>query len=328
MSSVAVTGASGFVGSAVVRALLADGRNVRALVEPGADTRNLDGLDVDRTPCDVTNPAQVRIALSGCESLFHLAAIYKLWTPDPEPLWRVNVEGTTNVLIAAQAAKIRRIVHTSSIMAMGIGQGDTDESVRFNTFDVAGTYTMTKFVSERIALRFAQAGAPVIVVNPSMPFGPFDRAPTPTGQMLLAILEDKVPAIGDGMLSVIDVDDCARGHLLAEEKGRPGERYILSAHDLTVRDFVHGVCRVAKKKPPRVHVPGALGAAVAFGIEAWANWISHEEPRVTYREARFTQRMARFSNAKAVRELGLRPRPLKETITRAVEWFRERARTD
>lgn len=322
MSIVAVTGASGFVGSAVVRALAADGREVRALVEPGADTRNLDGIDVERVDCDVTNAAHVRVALAGCASLFHLAAIYELWTPNPEPLWRVNVEGTTNVLLAALAAKVRRIVHTSSIMGMGIAaHGDTDESVVFNTFDVAGTYTMTKYVSERIALRFAQSGAPIVVVNPSMPFGPGDRAPTPTGQVLLGILRDRMPAIGSGTFSVIDVDDCARGHLLAEEKGRAGERYILNAHDVSIRDFVHAVCRVTGKKPPRLEVPAAIGSAVALGMETWADLVAHEPPRVTYREARFTQRRPRFSNARAVRELGLRTRTLDETIARAVAWF-------
>ncbi len=323
MSIVAVTGASGFVGSAVVRALISSGRSVRAIVEPGADLRNLEGVNVERVTCDVTDAQQTRRAISGASSLFHLAAIYKLWTPDPAPIWRVNVEGTTNVLLAARAENVQRIVHTSSIMAMGIAErGDTDESVVFNTFDVAGTYTMTKHVSERIALRFAEAGLPLVVVNPSMPFGPGDRAPTPTGRTLLTILRDEVPAIGRGMLSVIDVDDCARGHLLAEERGRTGERYVLNAHDVTIADFVHAVCRAADKKPPRFEVPGPIGVAVALGMEAWADHVSQQEPRLTYREARFSQRAPRFSNAKAVRELGLRTRPLDETIARSVAWFR------
>lgn len=326
MSIVAVTGASGFVGSAVVRALIAAGRSVRAIVEPGADLRNLDGVNVERVTCDVTDAQQTRRAISGASSLFHLAAIYKLWATDPSPLWRVNVEGTTNVLLAAQAENVRRVVHTSSIMAMGVAEhGDTDESAVFNTFDLAGVYTMTKHVSERIALRFAEAGLPVVVVNPSMPFGPGDRTPTPTGRTMLTILRDEVPAIGHGMLSVIDVDDCARGHLLAEEKGRVGERYVLNAHDVTIHDFVHAVCRIAGKKPPRFKVPGAIGAAVALGMEAWADHVTHQEPRVTYREARFTQRAPRFSNAKAVRELGLRTRPLDETVARSVAWFRAEA---
>jgi dihydroflavonol-4-reductase len=328
MSVVAVTGASGFVGSAVVRALVAQGRRVRALIEPGADVRNLEGLDVDQASCDVTDLAQVQQVLGGCESLFHLAAIYKLWAPDPEPLWRVNVEGTTNVLLAAQAAKIRRIVHTSSIMAVGLAKtGKTDETARFNTFDVAGVYTMTKYVSERIALRFAQAGAPIVVVEPSMPFGPGDRAPTPTGAILLTILEGTLPAVAEGTISLIDVDDCAHGHLLAEEKGRAGERYILNAHDVSFRDFVFEACRVAGKKPPRWKVPRPVGAAFALGMEKWSDWVSHETPAATLREALFTQRSTGFSSDKAARELGLTTRPLAETLERAITWFRENGMT-
>ena len=175
MSVVAVTGASGFVGSAVVRALIARGRKIRALVEPRADLANLRGLDVDVAECDVTDEVAVRRGLVGAKSLYHLAAIYKLWTPDPEPLFRVNVEGTTCVLLAALEARIERVVFTSSIMAIGLGG---DESTRFEMFDLAGTYTMTKYLSERIAMRFARAGLPLVVVNPGMPFGPRDRAPT------------------------------------------------------------------------------------------------------------------------------------------------------
>ncbi len=323
MDEVAVTGAAGFVGSAVVRALLARGRHVRALLEPGADTRNLAGLEVERVECDITQPAQVKRALAGCASLFHLAAIYKLWVPDPEPLYRVNVEGTTNVLLAALQAGIRRVVHTSSIMAIGLADsGPTDESQRFNIFDIAGPYTMTKYVSERIALRFAQAGLPLTVVAPSMPFGPGDRAPTPTGQIVLGVLRGEVPAIGTGLLSVVDVDDCATGHLLAEEKGAVGERYILTSHDVTLKDFIGAVGRVAGMKVPRLVIPRALGVGIAAGMESYARHVSHAEPMVTLNEARFTARMGGYSGRRARDELGMPSRPLEETLSRAVAWFR------
>lgn len=323
MTITAVTGASGFLGSAVVRALVAKGRRVRALVEPGADQANLEGLEVERAACDVTSEKDLSRALAGCDRLFHLAAVYKLWTQDPETIWRVNVEGTTAVMLAAQAAKISRIVHTSSTMAVGLApRGKTDETARFNTFDVAGHYTMTKYASERVVMRFARAGLPVVVVNPSMPFGPGDRTPTPTGQTMLTILRGEAPAIGSGNLSVIDVDDAAAGHLLAEERGRTGERYILNGHDLSLGDFVRAVCEAASMKAPRVVVPKALGAAVALGFEAWSDWVSKREPKVTYREALFTQRDPEFSSEKAKRELGLAIRPLDVTIARAVAWFR------
>ena len=318
MSLAAVTGASGFIGSAVVRALLARGRRVRAIVEPGADAANLAGLDVERAPCDVTDEASVRRALAGATSLFHLAAIYKLWTPNPEPLFRVNVEGTTAVLLAAMQARVERVVFTSSIMAVGLG-GDEDKT--FDLFDMAGTYTMTKYVSERVALRFARAGLPLVVVNPGMPFGPGDRAPTPTGQIIVRFLKREVPALGAGSLSVVDVDDCAEGHVLAEEKGRAGERYILTGHDVTLRDLAARIARIAGVKVPKIAVPRALGGPIAAAMD-WGARARNTEPLVTEKEARFTSASPHFSNDKAVRELGLRVRPLDDTLARAIEWFR------
>ncbi|HEY1958171.1 MAG TPA: NAD-dependent epimerase/dehydratase family protein [Polyangiaceae bacterium] len=318
MSVAAVTGASGFIGSAVVRALLARGRAVRALVEPGADRRNLEGLEVDVRECDVTDEASLRRGLEGARSLFHLAAIYKLWTPDPEPLFRVNVEGTTAVLLAAMAARVERVVMTSSIMAVGLG-GDEDK--KFDLFDLAGTYTLTKYVSERVALRFARAGLPLVVVNPGMPFGPRDRAPTPTGQVVLRFLKREVPALGAGSLSVVDVDDCAEGHVLAEEKGRVGERYILTGHDVTLRDLAERIGRIANVKVPKIALPKALGLRAAAAMEAVARR-SGKEPLVTYKEAVFTASAPHFSNEKAVRELGFRVRPLDETLARAIDYFR------
>jgi dihydroflavonol-4-reductase len=318
VSVAAVTGASGFIGSAVVRALLARGRAVRALVEPGADRRNLEGLEVDVRECDVTDEASLRRGLEGARSLFHLAAIYKLWTPDPEPLFRVNVEGTTAVLLAAMAARVERVVMTSSIMAVGLG-GDEDK--KFDLFDLAGTYTLTKYVSERVALRFARAGLPLVVVNPGMPFGPRDRAPTPTGQVVLRFLKREVPALGAGSLSVVDVDDCAEGHVLAEEKGRVGERYILTGHDVTLRDLAERIGRIANVKVPKIALPKALGLRAAAAMEAVARR-SGKEPLVTYKEAVFTASAPHFSNEKAVRELGFRVRPLDETLARAIDYFR------
>jgi dihydroflavonol-4-reductase len=319
MGIAAVTGASGFIGSAVVRALLARGRDVRALVEPGAkDLANLEGLDVEVRACDVTDESALRRGLEGAKSLFHLAAIYKLWTPDPEPLFRVNVEGTTAVLLAAMAARVERVVFTSSIMAIGLGG---DETKKFDLFDLAGTYTLTKYVSERVALRFAKAGLPLVVVNPGMPFGPRDRAPTPTGLVVLRFLKREVPMLGAGSLSVVDVDDCAEGHVLAEEKGRVGERYILTGHDVTLRDLAERIGRIGNVRVPKLALPKALGLSAAAAMEAAARR-SGNEPLVTYKEARFTAESPHFSNEKAVRELGFRVRPLDETLARAIEYFR------
>ncbi len=314
----AVTGASGFIGSAVVRVLLERGRKVRALVEPRADLSNLEGLDVDVRTCDVTDEVSVKRGIEGAKSLFHLAAIYKLWAPDPEPLFRVNVEGTTAVLLAAMAARVERVVFTSSIMAVGLG-GDEDKA--FDLFDLAGTYTLTKYLSERIALRFARAGLPLVVVNPGMPFGPRDRAPTPTGQIVLRFLKREVPVLGAGSLSVVDVDDCAEGHVLAEEKGRIGERYILTGHDVTLRELAEHIGRIARVRVPKIALPRAVGLRAAAAMEAMAKRAG-KEPLVTYKEAVFTSSSPHFSNDKAVRELGFRVRPLDESLSRAIDYFR------
>jgi dihydroflavonol-4-reductase len=323
MAAVAVTGATGFIGSAVVRQLVEQKREVRALVEPGANTKNLDGVNVERIACDVTNGAAMKRALDGCESLFHLAAIYKTWLPDPEIIYRVNLEGTVATLLAAMQARVKRVVYTSSIAAIGLVEGGlADEATRFNLFDIANDYIMTKWESERIAMRFAESGLPVVVVNPGFPFGPRDIAPTPTGKIVLAVLKGQVPGRGPGGFCTIDVDDCATGHLLAEEKGRIGERYILGNDNVTLNEFFELVSKVANVSVPRIPFPRQIGAGIALGMELWADHVSHKEPPATYRSMLYAQRNAFFSNAKAKRELGLPSRPLIDSVRRAVQWFR------
>jgi dihydroflavonol-4-reductase len=327
---VAVTGSTGFIGSAVVRRLLKDGRDVRAIIEPGANTTPLDeverdtGKRVDRVEADVCDVAKMTGALEGCESLHHLAAVYKTWTPDPTLIYKVNIEGTTSTLLAAQKARLRRIVYTSSIAAIGLGENKqlADETMKFNLFDVANEYILTKWLSERIAMRFAESGLPVVIVNPAFPFGPRDSAPTPTGKIVISLLKGEVPGVGDGGFNCIDVDDVAAGHVAAEEKGRVGERYILGDNNVTMKEFFELVCDVGGVKAPKLPIPRGLGAAIALGFELWSDHISHEEPRATYRSIRYAQRYAWFDPTKARNELGLPSTPLRTSITRAVEWFR------
>jgi dihydroflavonol-4-reductase len=323
---VAVTGATGFIGSAVVRQLLAQGRRVRALIEPGLKdkrVRNLDGLDVDRVTVDVTNLEQMRKALDGCETLFHLAAVYKTWLPNPEILYRVNLEGTVATLLAARHAKLKRIIYTSSIAAVGLKPGgEADETNSFDIFDVADPYILSKWQSERIALRFAEDGLPIVVVNPAFPFGPGDVAPTPTGKILIGLLREIVPAVGPGGICSIDVDDVATGHLLAETKGRIGERYILGNENVTFKQLFEVVGRVSGCKVPKIPAPAWFGSSIALGMELYADHVSHKEPPATYRSLRYAQKNAFFSNAKAKKDLGLPTRPLEETVRRAVDWFR------
>ncbi len=329
---VAVTGASGFIGSAVVRRLLLDGRDVRAVLEQGVRTTALDeveaetGRKADRVVADVADFEAMRRALSGCDALHHLAAVYKTWMPDPTPIYRVNVEGTTATLLAAQHVGLRRIVYTSSIAAVGLPEGRAlaDESHAFDTFDIANDYILTKWLSERVALQFASAGLPVVVVNPSFPFGPRDLAPTPTGRILLALLRGEVPGVSEGGFNCVDVDVVAAGHVLAEEKGRVGERYILADHNVTIRELFQVVCDVGGVKAPWLPIPGPLASGVGLGFELWADWVSHEEPRGTYKSIRYAQRHAWFDATKARTELGLPTIPLRGSIERAVAWFRDR----
>ncbi len=323
IGTAAVTGATGFIGSAVVRKLLEQRRSVRCVVEPGANAANLDGLPVERVTVDVCDYAGMRKALEGCETLFHLAAVYKTWLPNEEIIYRVNVEGTVTTLLAAQHAGTKKVVYTSSIAAIGLVDGGlADETTEFNLFDVANPYILTKWQSERVAMRFAEAGLPVTIVNPAFPFGPRDIAPTPTGAIILSLLKKQVPGHGPGGFCTIDVDDCAEAHVLAEEKGRVGERYILGNDNVSMKDFFDVVCRVAEIRTPKIGFPGAVAASVALGMELWADHVSHKEPLATYRSIRYAQRSAFFSNAKAKRELGLASRPLEETVRRAVDWFR------
>jgi dihydroflavonol-4-reductase len=322
----AVSGATGFIGSAVIRRLLEDGRPVRALVEPGAPTNNLDALpsSVDRVTVDVCDHAGMRRALEGCAAYYHLAAIYKIWTPDPRPIWRVNVEGTTTALLAAQAAAVPRVVYTSSIAAVGVRDdgAPSDESVPFNLWDIANHYLVTKTQSERIALRFSEV-MPVVVVNPAFPFGPGDRAPTPTGKLILTLLRGQVPAVGGGGFCAVDVDDVAAAHVAAETRGRVGERYILGNHNLTYRAFCALVADVAGVPSPRFALPDAVARTVAWGLERWSDLVTHEEPLATARSLAYLQRRLWFDTQKAKRELGLPETPLRASIERAVRWFRD-----
>jgi dihydroflavonol-4-reductase len=325
----AVSGATGFIGSAVIRALLAQGRPVRALIEPNAPTRNLDALAahgdaVERVTVDVCDFARMKRALAGCAAYYHLAAIYKVWTPDPRSIYRVNVEGTTTSLLAAQAAGVGRVVYTSSIAAVGLRPDGrpSDESVEFNLYDIANEYLLTKMLSERIALRFAEA-LPVVVVNPAFPFGPGDIAPTPTGAIILKLIRGEVPAVGPGGFCAVDVDDVAAGHVAAETRGRVGERYILGNHNVSFRAFCDLVASEAHVKAPKIVVPSWLGRGIAHGMELWSDYVDHEEPKITVKSAAYIERNAFFDPAKARRELGLPCTPLVDSIRRAVTFFRE-----
>ncbi len=323
-----VTGATGFIGSAVVRRLLARGRAVRCFVEPGADRRNLDGLDVEIVEGDIGDRRALASALVRVTSMFHLAAIYKIWLPDNRAMYDVNVEGTKTVMFAALEAGVARVVHTSSIAAVGLSPDGalSDETTEFNYWGRANHYIRSKWLSERDALRFAAEGLPVVVVNPAFPFGQRDGAPTPTGRFIVEALRGRVPGYLDGGFNAVDVDDVAEAHVVAEERGRVGERYILGGHNVTYKEFYDAVAAVAGLPPITRRLPTPAVVATAWLAEKVGD-LTRREPFITYDGARYATRKVWFDCSKAQRELGLPRTPLVDTIGRAVEWFRANGST-
>ncbi|MCS6911926.1 MAG: SDR family oxidoreductase [Myxococcales bacterium] len=323
-----VTGAAGFIGSAVTKCLLARGRQVRVLLEPGYTPRLdlLQGLPVERVTGDVLDREAVARALAGCDTLYHLAALYALWSPHPERIYEVNVEGTKTVLWAAYKAGLRRVVYTSSIAAIGRRDGaPADETCLFGPRDWAdgNAYIRSKWLAEREALRFAQEGLDLVVVNPAFPFGAGDVGPTPTGSYILEALRGRMPGYFPGGFCVIDVEDCAEGHVLAEERGRKGERYILGNHNVSYYEFYTLLAEVAGIRMPRWRLPLMLLAPWGYLMELWADHVTHRPPRGTYKAARQVSRNLFFDNTKARTELGLPVTPLRDTLEKAVRWFRD-----
>jgi dihydroflavonol-4-reductase len=319
-----VTGATGFVGSAVARALCQRGCQVRALVRSGSDRSNLRDLPVELTVGDLGDPPSLSRALIGCQVLFHVAADYRLGVADPRPLYRSNVEGTRNVLEAAQRAAVTRIVYTSSVATIGLpadgSPGKEDSPVALT--DMIGHYKRSKFLAEELVREFLRAGAPVVIVNPSTPIGPGDLKPTPTGQMVLDAAAGRSPAYIDTGLNIVHVDDVAAGHLQAFERGRIGERYILGGENMTLREILTQITRLAGRSPPRIRLPHAVLLPVAYASEALAR-VTGAATRVTVEAVRLARKHMYFSSAKAVRELGYSWRPPSAAFEDAIAWFRK-----
>jgi dihydroflavonol-4-reductase len=319
-----VTGATGFVGAAVARALLAEGWQVRALVRGGSDRRNVASLAVAQIVGDLTDAPSLERALEGCEAVFHVAADYRLWAPRPQQLYRTNVEGTGNLLDAAQRAAVRRIVYTSSVATVGLppdgGPGAEDTPV--GLADMIGHYKRSKFLAEARAREAAAAGAPVVIVNPSTPIGPGDVKPTPTGQIVLDAARGRTPAYVDTGLNIVHVDDVAAGHLLAFHRGRIGERYILGGEDMTLRQILTLIAQLVGRSPPRIRLPHAAVLPVAHVSELYAR-LTGRPTRVTVEGVRMSRKRMFFSSGKAVRELGYRWRPPSQAFEDALRWFKE-----
>jgi dihydroflavonol-4-reductase len=319
-----VTGATGFVGANVARELLREGATVRVLARPGGDRRAIEGLKLDVYDGDLVDAASVRRAVQGVRMVFHVAADYRLWVRNPEEIYRANVEGTRAVLQAAADCGVARVVYTSSVGALGIPKDGAPgtETTPVSLADMVGPYKASKFLAEQVALGFAAKGVPVVIVNPSTPVGPWDVKPTPTGQMIVDFLRNKMFATLDTGLNLVHVRDVARGHLLAAEKGRVGEKYILGNTNLTLTEIGVLMAEVAGCRAPRARIPYPV-AWVAAGCMEVAARVTGSPPRASLTAVRMAKKRMFFSSGKAVRDLGLPQTDVRVALREATDWFVE-----
>jgi dihydroflavonol-4-reductase len=315
-----VTGASGFLGWHVARLLLDRGYPVRALVRPGS---RVNGLNVQIIPGDLRDAASLDRAAAGCGLVFHVAADYRLWAKDPADLYRSNVDGTRNLLAAARKAGVERVVYTSTVGCIGVPHGGLgDETIPVSLDDMAGDYKRSKFLAEQVALEFARDGFPVVIVNPTAPIGDHDVKPTPTGKIVLDFLNGDMPAFIDTGLNVVDARDTAEGHLLACERGRPGERYILGSENLTLAQILQKLAAITGRKAPSMRLPYAVAYCAGVCSTAWAG-LTGTPPRVPIDAVRMARKKMWVTHQKAAQELGFRPGPAETALRRAVEWFQK-----
>ncbi len=318
-----VTGATGFIGASIVRELLKDGREVRALVRAGSDTANLNGLDVELWRGDLRDRSSLVQGLKGCDVLYHAAADYRLWTRTPQEMYRINVEGTSAILEAALENGLSKVVYTSSVGTLGNpGDGTPGtETTPVTLADMVGHYKKSKFLAERAAERFVGQGLPLVIVNPSTPVGPLDIKPTPTGKIIVDFLNRRMPAYLDTGLNIIAVEDCARGHILAEHKGCIGEKYILGNADLTLSAIFGLLAEITGLAAPRVRLP-YLPILLASYLNEGISAVTGKEPLIPLAGVQMAAKFMFFDSSKAVRELGLPQTPVRDALKRAVEWFR------
>lgn len=338
-----VTGATGFLGSHVARALAEQGAELRLLVRPTSDVGNLEGLKADRVVGDLRDAASIEKAISGCEVVFHVAADYRLWVRgrDSNEMYRSNVEGTRSLLEEARKQGVRRVVYTSSVATMGFNgnrataelrPAGTDECVRpyanadeespVSLTDMIGHYKRSKFMAEQVAIDAARSGVDVVIVNPTTPIGERDIKPTPTGRIVLDFLKRKFPAYVETGLNLVDATECARGHIQALEKGRAGERYILGGENLTLKQILDRLAAITGLKSPTVKLPYIIALATGVVDETITGRLLGREPRATIDAVRMGRKMMFVSSAKAERELGWHVVPVDDALRRSVEWFR------
>lgn len=320
-----VTGGTGFIGANLIRELTASGFEVRALARRGSDRRNLDGLPIEIVEGDLDDEDLLKRLMEGCKRLFHAAAHYSLCRRDRETIYRVNVEGTKKILKAARAASMERVVYTSSVAAIGLAEGGdpADESTKTSVNELVSDYKRSKFLAEEIARTAAREGLPVVIVNPSTPIGPYDQKPTPTGEIILKFLRRQMPFYVHTGLNIIDVRDVAKGHLMAAERGRIGERYILGNRNVTLKELLDMLSALTGLTSPRRSLPHWLPVAVGYVDETVLSPMLGRAPVVTVNGAKMARKPMYYASERAIRELDLPQSPIEEALRAAVEWFRQ-----
>jgi dihydroflavonol-4-reductase len=296
------------------------------LIRPGSDLRNIEGLPVEPVIGDLNDKQLLIEQMMGCDVVFHVAAHYSLWANDRETIYRANVTGTETLLAAARAARVNRFIHTSSVAAIGVPAPNTlgNEETRTTIEDLVSDYKKSKFLAEQAALRAAREGLDVVIVNPSTPVGLHDVKPTPTGEIILRFLQDRMPAYVHTGLNLIDVEDVARGHILAWQKGRTGERYILGNRNLTFKEMLDMLSAITGKPAPRLAIPHFIPLAVAYVDEMILARYFGKTPQVSFYSVQMSQKAMYYDSSKAVRELGLPQSPIEKALEKAVRWFEER----
>jgi len=321
-----VTGATGFVGSHVARKLVDAGHSVRVLVRPSSNPQLLEGLPVERIEGDLRDSTSLERAMSGVRRLFHVAADYRLWTRTPQELYKSNVEGTRALFEAAARAGVERLVYTSTVATIAVqrhGESLPNEETQASLDEMIGHYKRSKFLAECEALRFAASGLPVVIVNPTAPVGPGDWKPTPTGRIIVDFLNGKMPAYVDTGLNLVAVEDVAAGHLLAAERGRIGERYILGARNMTLKQILGALAAITGRSAPRIRLPHVVALAAGYADE-WFSRLTGREPQIPVEGVKMSRHRMFVESDKAEKELGYVPGPVEPALERAVRWYEER----
>ena len=322
--TVLVTGATGFIGSNIVRELIKDGKNVRVTLRESSDTRNIDDLNVEKVYCDIRDKNAVKEALKGCDTLFHTAAYFAHWSANKQLFYDINVDGTKIILEEALSQGLEKVVYTSTSNTIGShGAGNyVNEEAEFNGWDTGDHYAISKYLAEIEAMKICEKGLPLVIVNPTLVIGVRDRKPTPSGALIVDVANENMPGYIEGAINVIDVEDVARGHIQAAQKGRIGERYLFGNENLFVGEFFELIAEVAGVKAPKRKIPYLIALLLGYLFQLGAR-ITKKEPLVTVSQVRLGNMGEHFDCSKAINELGLRQTSIRETVENAFNWFKE-----